>query len=456
MKFFHLSDLHIGKQLNGWSLRENQEQALVQVADYAKEHKPDAILICGDIYDKSIPSGEAFAMFGQFLERLSETGIPALIIAGNHDSPERLGFAGPFLEKGNIFLSAFPPSKEGEHLKKVVLSDSWGKVNFYLFPFMKPGYVRALLEAEDGGVGESAEGETANGQSEGVSAEKAANGQGAGEGTEGAGEAANGQEAGESAEGAGEGQSAAAEQGGSRSRPFKTYDGAFRAMIAREEIDVSERNVILCHQFFVSGQEPPETCESETAVLTAGGLDQIDVSALDPFDYAALGHLHGSQRVGRESARYCGTPYKYSVSEERHKKAVVMVELKEKGEEPELTFLPLSGKQDVRRIRGTLREVVEQAVRPSCHDFVSITLTDEREPANFREQLRETYDHILEIRIDNERTRESLKDEEETGEALSPMEAFERFFELMQRSRMTEEERLLMERVIEEAKEEDD
>lgn len=440
MKFFHLSDLHIGKQLNGWSLRENQEQALSQVTDYAREYRPDAILICGDIYDKSIPSGEAFAMFGRFLERLNETGIPVLIIAGNHDSPERLGFAGPFLEKGNIFLSAFPPSKEGEHLKKVVLSDSWGKVNFYLFPFMKPGYVRALLEAEDGGAKEGAEGEAANGQSAEVSAEEAANGQGAGEG----------------AEGAGEGQGAAAEQGGTRSSPFKTYDGAFRAMIAREKIDVSERNVILCHQFFVSGQEPPETCESETAVLTAGGLDQIDVSALDPFDYAALGHLHGSQRVGRESARYCGTPYKYSVSEERHKKAVVMVELKEKGKEPELTFLPLSGKQDVRRIRGTLREVVEQAAWPSCHDFVSITLTDEREPANFREQLRETYDHILEIRIDNERTRENLKDEEETGEALSPMEAFERFFELMQKSRMTEEERSLMERIIEEAKEEDD
>lgn len=430
MKFFHLSDLHIGKQLNGWSLKENQEQALAQVADYAKEHKPDAILICGDIYDKSIPSGEAFTMFGQFLERLNETGIPALIIAGNHDSPERLGFAGPFLEKGNIFLSAFPPSKEGEHLKKVVLSDPWGKVNFYLLPFMKPGYVRALLEAEE-----------------------AANGQGAGEK---AGEAANGQGAGEGAERTGTGQKTAAEQRERRERAFKTYDGAFRAVIAREKIDVSERNVILCHQFFVSGQEPPETCESETAVLTAGGLDQIDVSALAPFDYAALGHLHGSQRVGRESARYCGTPYKYSVSEERHKKAVVMVELKEKGKEPELTFLPLSGKQDVRRIRGTLREVVEQAVWPSCRDFVSITLTDEREPANFREQLREKYDHILEIRIDNERTRENLKDEEETGEVLSPMEAFERFFELMQKSQMTEEERSLMERIIEEAKEEDD
>lgn len=394
MKFFHLSDLHIGKQLNGWSLQKNQEQVLSQVTEYARQKKPDAILICGDIYDKAIPSGEAFSLFGSFLEQLSRTKIPVFIIAGNHDSPDRLGFASPLLEREGIYLSVFPPSREGEHLKKVTLTDSWGKVNFYLFPFMKPGYVRQLLETE---------------------AEK---------------------------------------EGKKKSYRSGTYEEAFRSMIAREEIDTTERNVILCHQFFTSGGKAPETCESETAVITAGGLDNIDVSVLEPFDYGALGHIHGSQQVGRKSVRYCGTPYKYSVSEEHHKKSVLLVELTEKGKEPELEFLPLSGLQDVRRMRGTLEEVLRNGKEFSCHDFVSITLTDEKEPANFRDQLRERYDHILEIRIDNERTRESLKDEEESVPVLMPMEAFSQFFSVIQKSPMTEEEETLMRQIIEEVKEE--
>ena len=95
MKLFHLSDLHIGKLLCGYSLKENQERVLSQIVAYAQEEHPDAILICGDIYDKSAPSGEAYVMFDRFLEALSEIRprIPVLIIAGNHDSPERLSYA---------------------------------------------------------------------------------------------------------------------------------------------------------------------------------------------------------------------------------------------------------------------------------------------------------------------------------------------------------------------------
>ena len=133
---------------------------------------------------------------------------------------------------------------------------------------------------------------------------------------------------------------------------------------------------------------------------------------------------------------------------------MVMAELAEKGEPAILTFLPLSGIQDVRSVRGTLQDELGKAEEPSCHDFVKITLTDDREPAYFREQLRERYDHILEIRIDNERTRESLKEEGEPMPVLSPMEVFRRFFTVVQKSEMTKEEEALMEQIIEEAKEE--
>ena len=396
MKLFHLSDLHIGKLLCGYSLKENQERVLSQIADYAKEEHPDAILICGDIYDKSAPSGEAYVMFDRFLEALSEIRprIPVLIIAGNHDSPERLSYASSFLERHSIYLSVFPPVREDEFLKKIELADEYGPVDFYLLPFLKPGYLRPLLP--EGSV--------------------------------------------------------------------LSYEEAVRFLLSREKIDPKRRNVILSHQFYTAGQSEPETCDSEAAVAMAGGLDRIDISVLDAFDYAALGHLHGSQRVGWESARYCGTPYKYSVSEERHHKAVTVVELGKKGEEPRLRFLPLSGLQDVRRLRGTLEEVLEAASggQPSvpsassgvCHDFVSVTITDEQEPYRIRERLEERYDHLLELRVDNARTRARLAESgTENDPAPEPMEAFRQFYETVNHMPLPEEGERIMKGLIREIQE---
>ena len=399
MKLFHLSDLHIGKLLCGYSLKENQERVLSRIVAYAQEEHPDAILICGDIYDKSAPSGEAYVMFDRFLEALSEIRprIPVFIIAGNHDSPERLSYASAFLEKHSIYLSVFPPVREDEYLKKITLEDEYGPVDFYLLPFLKPGWLRPLLP-----------------------------------------------------------------EGSAFS-----YEEAVRFLLSREKIDPGRRNVILSHQFYTAGQSEPETCDSEVAVAMAGGLDRIDISVLDAFDYAALGHLHGSQKVGRMSARYCGTPYKYSVSEERHHKAVTVVELGEKGEEPQLRFLPLSGLQDVRRLRGTLEEVLEAAEsaapspsagQPSvsgvCHDFVSVTITDEQDPYRIRERLEERYDHLLELRVDNARTRARMAESgTENDPAPEPMEAFRQFYETVNHTPLPEEGERIMKRLIREIQE---
>ena len=399
MKLFHLSDLHIGKLLCGYSLKENQERVLSQIVACAQEEHPDAILICGDIYDKSAPSGEAYVMFDRFLEALSEIRprIPVFIIAGNHDSPERLSYASAFLEKHSIYLSVFPPVREDEYLKKITLEDEYGPVDFYLLPFLKPGYLRPLLP-----------------------------------------------------------------EGSAFS-----YEEAVRFLLSREKIDSGRRNVILSHQFYMAGQSEPETCDSEVAVAMAGGLDRIDISVLDAFDYAALVHLHGSQKVGRMSARYCGTPYKYSVSEEHHHKAVTVVELGKKGEEPQLRFLPLSGLQDVRRLRGTLEEVLEAAEsaapspsagQPSvsgvCHDFVSVTITDEQEPYRIRERLEERYDHLLELRVDNARTRARMAESgTENDPAPEPMEAFRQFYETVNHTPLPEEGERIMKRLIREIQE---
>ncbi|HBE86293.1 MAG TPA: exonuclease SbcCD subunit D [Lachnoclostridium sp.] len=387
MKIFHLSDLHIGKQLNGYSLKENQEKVLNQIVDYAAAQQPDAVLICGDIYDKTAPSGEAYTMFGNFLEALSgiKPEITVLIIAGNHDSPERLSYASAFLERHRIHLSVFPPRSQEEYLKKVILRDENGPVNFYLLPFLKPGYVRQLF---------------LDNQPEG-------------------------------------------------------YESAIRAVLERETIDAGERNILLSHQFYAAGNKDPETCESEQAVIMAGGLDRVDASVLSDFDYIALGHLHGSQKVGKAFIRYCGTPYKYSVSEENHKKSVTVVNIGKKGDEPELEFLPLNGIQDVRREIGTLSEILKRASEEKRHDYVSVTLTDEEEPYRVRERLEEVFDHLLELRVDNERTRQKRLEEGETVPVLKPLEAFRQFFKAVRGEEMTMEEEQAMERIVQEAKEEE-
>lgn len=120
MKLFHISDLHIGKQLHYYNLKDLQTEILCQIVEMAREHRPDVILIAGDIYDKSIPSGEAYEIFDQFLNCLADItpSIPVLIIAGNHDSAMRLKFASSFLEKNNIHISVLPPQNREEYLKK--------------------------------------------------------------------------------------------------------------------------------------------------------------------------------------------------------------------------------------------------------------------------------------------------------------------------------------------------
>lgn len=381
MKIFHVSDLHIGKILNGYSLQENQQAVLDEIVKAAESECPDVILICGDIYDRSAPSGDAFTMFDGFLNQLANVrpSIPVLVIAGNHDSPERLAYASSFLERHRIYLSVFPPKNEEEHLKKITLEDEYGPVDFYLMPFLKPGYVRGVSEEE-----------------------------------------------------------------------ITDYESAVRVLLEREKIDYSKRNVILSHQFYVGEGGDTQTCDSEQAVIMAGGLDKVSAGLLKNFDYGALGHIHGRQQAGFPWIRYSGTPYKYSVSEEKHEKSITVVELGTKGQEAKISFFPLKGVQDVRRIKGKLEEVLAMASEGVCHDFVSITLCDEDENFHVRERLEERYDHILEIRVDNRRTREKLEDEIEEVKDLNPEDAFEMFYEAVQHVPMSQQEKTVMGKILRE------
>lgn len=384
MKFFHLSDLHIGKQLHRYNLKEDQQVILKEVITYAKELRPDAIVIAGDIYDKSVPSAEAVNVFDEFLTDLSEITpeIPILIISGNHDSPDRLKYASEILKRHHIYLAGNVPERPEEHIEKVTLHDAYGEVNFYLLPFMKPAYVKNIFV----------------------------------DGTP------------------------------------ETYSDAVKEIIKREKIDYKDkRNVLVSHQSYVGEKaESPETCDSE--VFSVGGIDNVDIGSVKEFDYVALGHLHGAQCIGKPEIRYCGTLLKYSVSESTQNKSLTVVTLKAKGEKPEIENYPLHPLRDVRKKKGTLDEIIKEAQETEKDDYISITLTDEIDPYKPKEQLERIFSHILEIRVDNQRTRTKLKEMDEELVMKDPFTSFAEFYKEMQGREMNGEEETIMKEIFDKAK----
>lgn len=384
MKFFHLSDLHIGKQLHRYNLKEDQQVILKEVITYAKELRPDAIVIAGDIYDKSVPSAEAVNVFDEFLTALSEITpeIPILIISGNHDSPDRLKYASEILKRHHIYLAGNVPERPEEHIEKVTLHDAYGEVDFYLLPFMKPAYVKNIF---------------ADGTPE-------------------------------------------------------TYSDAVKEIIKQEKIDYKDkRNVLVSHQFYVGEKaESPETCDSE--VFSVGGIDNVDIGSVKEFDYVALGHLHGAQCIGKPEIRYCGTLLKYSVSESTQNKSLTVVTLKAKGEKPEIENYPLHPLRDVRKKKGTLDEIIKEFRETEKDDYISITLTDEIDPYKPKEQLERIFSHILEIRVDNQRTRTKLKEMDEELVMKDPFTSFAEFYKEMQGREMNGEEETIMKEIFDKAK----
>lgn len=380
MKFIHLSDLHIGKILHGYSLKEDQEYILHQIIEQIGVIQPDAVVIAGDVYDKSAPSGEAVSIFSRFLTELAEVtpAVEVLLIAGNHDSMERLDYASSLLKKLHLHFACYLPRSQEERLERITFTDEWGEVDFYLLPFLKPGYVRPLFP----------------------------------EGT------------------------------------ISSYQSAAEAMLAREQIDFSRRNVLVSHQFYTNGEEKPQICDSESPSLNIGGLDNIDISVVRQFDYVALGHIHGRQKVGAEHIRYCGTPLKYSVSEKNHKKSITVVTLKGKETAPVIEEILLNPLRDVRTETGLLEEILSG--KPS-QDYISVTLTDETEPYKPMERLKEHFPHLLELNLDNTRTRSRLQSFDQSQSLQNPMELFSLFYKEMQGQDLSRTQEQLIAEIFEEA-----
>lgn len=331
MKFFHLSDLHIGLKLFNRDLREDQEYILRQITDIAVREQPEAVVIAGDIYDKAVPSAEAVEVFDRFIAglnaALSDTAV--MMIAGNHDSGPRINCFRSVLSRQNVYMIGQPPRVEGEQIERVVLEDEFGPVNFYLLPFVRPSMVKQLTGVDENGNNLS-------------------------------------------------------------------YDETLRRLIGREEIDPSQRNVLVSHQFYLpAGTHAEDVERMDSEIRTVGNIDQVSADILERFDYAALGHIHKPMKAGSEFIRYCGTPLACSVSEAGQQKGIIMVELGDKGGR-KTTVLPLEPLRQVRVIRGELEEVLKQG----CGDYVTVVLTDrvDLDVFDMQDKIRSAFPHLLEIR----------------------------------------------------------
>lgn len=334
MKFFHLSDLHIGLKLMNRDLREEQMDILRQVTDLAREEQPDAVVIAGDIYDKAVPAAEAVEVFDSFITELKRAVPEAemMLISGNHDSGLRLNCFREILDEQKVHMIGLPPRREEEYIEKVTLQDEFGPVNFYLLPFVKPSMVKQIVGVDENGNNLS-------------------------------------------------------------------YDATLHKLIAREEVNTTERNVLVSHQFYLPvGENAGSVERMDSEIRTVGNIDAVASDVLEAFDYAALGHIHKPMKVGSELYRYCGTPLACSVSEVGQQKGVIMVEIGEKDSKTsvKITVLPLKPLREVRIIKGSLEEVLAQA----CEDFVTVILTDrvDLDIMDMQDRIRMAFPYLLEIR----------------------------------------------------------
>ena len=404
MKFIHLADLHIGKRVNAFPMLEDQRYILKQILTILREEQPDGgVILAGDIYDKAIPSAEAVELFDEFLTQLAALRLRVFIIAGNHDSPERIAFGNRLMDRSGIYLS---PVYDG-HVKRITCPDSAASVTLsvanavdpnagthsvesastsasastcppvdvYLLPFLKPANVRRFYPEET----------------------------------------------------------------------IESYTDAIRVAIAHMDIDPTHRNLLVTHQFVTGASR------SDSEDISVGGSDNVDASVFAPFDYVALGHLHGPQQMGEEGGpliRYAGTPLKYSFSEARHHKSVTVVEIGEKKADGVMDVCigtrELRPLHDMREIRGSYEELTLRAnyEGTATDDYIHATLTDEIEVPDAARHLQVIYPNLMKLDYDNARTRgqSSERLELEQLEEKSPLDLFSELFEKQNHKKMTEEQ----------------
>lgn len=268
MRFFHLSDLHLGIKLYEHDLLKDQKAILDEIVALTRQYQPDAVVFAGDIYDRSVPPVEAVALFDDFMTQL-RAALPngeIMLISGNHDSAQRLDVFRSELSDRGIHMIGNPPMQKGETIERVTLTDDFGAVNFYLLPFVRPGMVRNVVDTKENG--------------DNLSYPEAF----------------------------------------SRLLALSPLNPDERNVLVSHQF------------FLPDGGDAANIERAENEVKQVGNVDAIPASLIADFDYAALGHIHKPMKVGSETLRYCGTPMPYSLSEENQQKGILMVEMGAKGD----------------------------------------------------------------------------------------------------------------------------
>lgn len=375
MRLLHISDLHLGKRVNEYSMLEDQTHILEQILKIADQEQAQGVLIAGDVYDKPVPPAEAVRLLDYLLSSFADRKIPVFFISGNHDSRDRLSFGAELFKKSGVYMAS-----EG-FLEKVDREDEYGELSIWLMPFLKPAQVRSVYPEKD----------------------------------------------------------------------IQTYTDAVRAVLEEADLDPATRNILVAHQFVAGAVQ----CESEE--VSIGGLDQVDVSVFDGFEYVALGHLHRPQSVTRETVRYCGTPLKYSFSEVHDQKSVTIVELKEKGETA-IKTVPLTPLRDMKELKGTYLQLTSRPFyeKQERDSYFRITLTDKEDVMDAVGKLRMIYPNLMKLDYDNVRVRTQMQYEEmEAVEQKRPDEVVAEFYQVVNGRPLSDEQSKLVEEMMEEVWEEE-
>lgn len=370
MRFLHTADIHLGKRFNDVNLIEDQRYIMNQILDIAIQEQADAIIIAGDIYQKSMPSEEAMEIFDAFITKAVSQNIKIFAISGNHDSDVRVSYMASLMKNSGVYISEKFEGKLQQIFLKAdgtvceaeeggaACSCNQADIVVSLMPFLKPVDVRKFYPEEE----------------------------------------------------------------------IHTYEDAIKAVLNGSGVDTSKVNILVAHQF-ISG------CSiSDSEEFAIGGLDNISAELFNQFDYAALGHLHGPQKAGREEVRYSGSPLKYSFSETNHKKSVTIVDIVPESaiqRKPLVQYrqILLQPLRDVRVIKDEMTKVL--AMNPS-EDYVHIILTDELVDPDARRNLQISFPNMLRFSVENSKT--AMTEEivpAEDVEDIPIQNLFERFYKQM-------------------------
>ena len=394
MKIIHTGDWHIGKIVNEFSMIEDQKYILNNLIELIKEEKPDVLLIAGDVYDRSIPPVEAVELLDSVFQKiLIDSKVKILAIAGNHDSAERLSFGSSILEKSGLYIVG----NIEEDAKKVTVKKDGSNFNFYLIPYTEPGALRKKYDNKD----------------------------------------------------------------------IKDHNDVMKFIVDEIEKDMNkeEVNIAVVHGYVTSNREKAlhsddedkykaaviETSESERP-LSIGGTDLIDGKIFDDFDYVALGHLHGRQKVGRDTMRYSGSLLKYSFSEVNHKKGVTIVEI-DGGKNINIRQEELTPRRDMRTIRGPIDELIKASyeVNEGNDDYIQAILTDKGELIDPIAKLRAVYPNIMLLRKEETNSvLDSLTAASAGYKSKSEIELFKEYYERLGEGEFSEEKEEVIKDVIKE------